>query len=124
MQAKVFLALRLLLGLFMVVLGINKFFGFIDLPSPDGDGGELMRIYATSGFLKLIGILEFAGGLCLLASKFVPLALTFITAIMFNAAIYHGLHDLPGIGPALLSLLLSLALVYDNKDRFSDLLKA
>ena len=116
--------LRLLLGVFMVTLGINKFFGFIEIPSPPGDGGELMRIYVTSGFLKLIGILEFLGGLALLANKFVPLALTFITAIMFNAAVFHGLHDPAGIGGAAVALGLCLALVYMNKDCFSSLLRA
>ena len=108
----------------MVVLGLNKFFVFIEIPQPPGDGGELMQIYITSGFLKLIGILEFLGGLALLTNKFVPLALTFITAIMFNATIFHALHDPAGIGGAAVALLMSLALVYVHRDRFSSLLKA
>ena len=124
MNTTISMILRLLLGVFMVTLGINKFFGFIEIPSPPGDGGELMRIYVTSGFLKLIGILEFLGGLALLANKFVPLALTFITAIMFNAAVFHGLHDPAGIGGAAVALGLCLALVYMNKDCFSSLLRA
>jgi hypothetical protein len=107
----------------MIALGLNKFLGFIPIPSPPGDGGELMQIYVTSGFLKLIGILEFLGGLALIVNKFVPLALTFITAIMFNAAVFHGLHEPTGIGPAAIALLLSLVLVYANKERFSSLFK-
>ncbi len=124
MNTTVSMILRILLGLFMVALGLNKFLGFIEIPNPPGDGGELMRIYITSGFLKLIGVLEFLGGLALLVNKFVPLALTFITAIMFNAVVFHGLHDPAGIGGAVVALLLSLALVYANKDRFSRLLSA
>ncbi|MEO1258685.1 MAG: DoxX family membrane protein [Bacteroidota bacterium] len=124
MKTTVFMVLRVLLGLFMVVLGLNKFFVFIEIPSPSGDGGELMQIYITSGFLKLIGVLEFLGGIALLVNKFVPLALTFITAIMFNAAVFHGLHDPAGIGGAVVALALSLALVYANKERFSSLLSA
>lgn len=124
MNSKTSMILRVLLGLFMVALGLNKFFEFIEIPSPPGDGGELMKIYITSGFLKLIGILEFIGGIALLANKFVPLALTFITAIMFNAVIFHALHDPAGIGGAVIALGLCLALVYLNKNRFSSLLKA
>ena len=116
-------ALRLLLGLFMLIIGLNKFLVFIEIPSPAGDGGQLMQIYITSGFLKLVGVLEMLAGIALLVNKFVPLALTFITAIMFNAAVFHALHDPAGIGPAVFCLLLSVALVYVHKERFSDLLR-
>ena len=115
---------RVLLGLFMLVLGLNKFLVFIEIPAPPGDGGELMQIYITSGFLKLIGILAMLGGIALLTNKFVPLALTFITAIMFNAFIFHALHDPAGIGGAAVCLILSLVLVYAHKERFSSLLRA
>ena len=115
---------RIFLGLFMILLGLNKFFGFIELPAPPGDGSELMRIYVTSGFLKLIGAIEFAGGVALVANRFVPLALTFITAIMFNAVAFHALHDVTGIGPAAVSLLLSLGLVAAHRDRFEGVLSA
>ena len=122
MEKIVFKILRILLGLFMVIIGINKFLEFIEIPNPPGDGGELMQIYITSGFLKLIGVLEFLGGITLLVNKFVPLALTFITAIMFNATVFHGLHDPSGIGGAAFCLSLSLVLVYANRERFKELL--
>ena len=123
MNTKLITVLRILLGVFMVTLGLNKFLVFIEIPSPPGDGGELMRIYITSGFLKLIGVLELLGGIALLIQSFVPLALTVLTAIMFNAAIFHMLHDLRGIGGAAVALLLCLTLIYGHKDRFENLLK-
>ena len=121
MKLDIFKILQILLGLFMTIIGINKFLVFIEIPSPPGDGGDLMAIYISSGFLKLVGILELVAGVGLLSNKYVPLALTFITAIMFNASVFHGLHDIAGIGPALFCLLLSLALVYAYRDRFSEL---
>ena len=93
-------------------------------PPIEGDGGELMRIYATSGFMTIIGVLEIVTGLGLVLGKYVPLSLTILTAIMFNAFIFHALHDIGGIGGAVLGLALSLGLVYLNKERFSDLLSA
>ncbi len=116
------MGLRILLGLLVLIFGLNKFLHFIPIPPTPGDGGELMRIYASSGFLSLIGILEILGGLALLTNKFVPLAL--IAAIMFNAAVFHGLHAPEGIGGAAIGLILSLVLVYANKERFSSLLSA
>ncbi|MEL6255983.1 MAG: DoxX family membrane protein [Bacteroidota bacterium] len=124
MKNTVWMIVRILLGLFMAIIGLNKFLVYIEIPNPPGDGGQLMGIYISSGFLKLIGLLELLGGIALLANRFVPLALTFITAIMFNATLFHAFHDLPGIGPAAFCLLLSLALVYHNKEDFSTLLKA
>jgi len=57
-------------------------------------------------------------------NKYVPLSLTFTVAIMFNAFLFHALHDMAGIGGAVLGMILGLLLVYIHKDRFSDLLSA
>ena len=124
MNPKVTMGLRILFGAFCLLFGLNKFLGFIAFPPIEGDGGTLMGIYFTSGFLKLIGVLEILGGLALIAGKYVPLALTFMIAIMFNAAIFHALHDMPGIGGAAVGLILGLVLAYAYKDRFSSLLSA
>ena len=118
------MGLRILFGVFCLVFGLNKFLGFMPFPAIPGDGGTLMGIYATSGFLKIIGVLEILGSLALLLNKFVPLALTILVAIMFNAFLFHALHDMANIGGAVLGLLLGLILVYANKNRFSDLLSA
>ena len=124
MNTKLTMILRVFLGLFMILLGLNKFMGFIEIPAPSGDGGVLMGIYVTSGFLKIIGVLELVAGLSLVVNKYIPLSLTIITAIMFNATVFHALHDPAGIGAAAICLLICLILVYAYKDSFSSLLKA
>ena len=124
MNTKVITGLRILFGLFVLIFGVNKFVGFMPMPEVAGDGGTLMKIYMTSGFFKIIGTLEILGGLALLTGKYVPLALTFLIAIMFNAMIFHALHDVANIGGALIGLGLGLALVYGYKDRFASLLSA
>ena len=124
MNEKVLMGVRILLGLLMLIFGINKFVGFLPMPPLDGDAATLMGIYAGSGFFTLIGVLEIMFGAALLANKYVPLALTVLTAIMFNAAVFHLLHDPGGIGGAAVSLLLCLAAVYGSKDRFKSLLSA
>lgn len=124
MNAKVTMGVRILFGVFCLIFGLNKFLNFIPMPPMTGDAGALMGIYATSGFLKIIGVLEILGGLALIANKFIPLWLTILIAIMFNAFIFHALHDMGGIGGAVLGMILSLILVYAYKDRFSELLSA
>ncbi len=96
----------------------------MSIPPLEGDGGTLMGIYATSGFIKLIGVLEILSGIALLIGRFVPLILILMVAIMFNAAVFHALHDMPNIGGAALGLILSLILVYGYKDRFKSILSS
>lgn len=124
MNSKVVMGIRILLGLFILVFGLNKFLNFIPFPPIPGDGGTLMGIYVSSGFMKVIGILEILAALCLLLNKYVPLTLTVLVAIMFNATLFHLLHDAANVGGAVLGLVLSLVLVYANKDRFKDLLSS
>jgi len=124
MNEKVLMGVRILLGLFMLVFGINKFAGFLEFPPMSEDATTLMGLYASSGFLKIIGVLEIVFGLALIASKYVPLALTILTAIMFNALLFHLLHDPGGVGGAAVGLLLCLVGVYGYKDRFKSLLSA
>jgi len=123
MNPKITMGIRILFGLFCLIFGLNKFIGFLPFPPIPGDGGTLMGIYATSGFLKIIGILEILGGLALIVGKFVPLALTFMIAIMFNAAIFHLLHDPPNVVGAILGMVLGLILAFAYKERFADLLR-
>ena len=122
MKTLAFKIIRLLLGLFMVVIGLNKFLAFIEIPHPAGAGGELMDIYLDSGFLKMVGVFQMLGGTALLLNRFVPLGLTLLTAVMFNATVFHLLHDPAGIGGAAVSLLLCTVLVYAHKERFKSLL--
>ena len=124
MNPKVVMGVRIFFGVFCLIFGLNKFLHFIPVPPMAGDGGTLMGIFMSSGFMTIIAILEILGGLALLANKYVPLALTIMIAIMFNAATIHGLFDPAGIVGSLLGLAMGLFLVYANKSRFSDLLRA
>lgn len=124
MNSKLTMGLRILFGIFLLIFGINKFAGFIEFPPIPGDGGTLMGIYFTSGFLKIIGVLEILCGLALVVGKFVPLALTVGIGIMFNATLFHLLHAPEGVAGAIVGLLLGVVLVFAHKERFSSLLSA
>jgi len=124
MNDKVSMGIRIVLGIFMLVFGINKFAGFLPFPPMGEDATTLMGIYSSSGFLKIIGVFEVVFGIALLLNKYVPLALTILTAIMFNALLFHLLHDPKGAGGAAVALILCLAGIYKNKDRFKSLLSA
>ena len=62
MNEKVVMGIRILFGIFCLIFGLNKFLNFIPFPPLEGDAAALMGIYASSGFFKIIGILEVLGG--------------------------------------------------------------
>jgi len=122
MDSKVTMGVRILFGLFCLVFGLNKFIGFMPFPPIPGDGGTLMEIYATSGFMKIIGFLEIVFGIGLIVNKFVPLCLTVLIAIMVNAVLFHALHDLSNIAGAVVGLVLGLYLIWAHREGFEEVL--
>jgi uncharacterized membrane protein YphA (DoxX/SURF4 family) len=127
MNKTVTLIIRILVGLAMVVFGANKFLNFMPQPDPatiPADMMTLMGVLMSSPFMSIIGALEVAGGLALLLNKYVPLALTFIIAIMFVAMLLHLFYDSANVVGAAVFLVLSLVLVYAHKDRFASLFSA
>ena len=124
MNQKVSMILRILLGLAMVVFGLNKFLQFMPMEPPTGDMGALMGVLMKSPFMMIIAVIEILGGVALLINKYVPLALTFLIAVLLNAMLFHLFYDAANIGGALVFLVIALVLVYANKDRFSSLLSS
>ena len=124
MSSKVEAPIRILLALSLVVFGLNKFLYFIPTPPMEGTAGELMNIYVASGFMKMIGGIEVLTGISLLTNKFVPLSLTFIAAIIFNAFVFHILYDPAGMVPVVGAVIIVSLNIYFNKSRFADLLSS
>ncbi|MFT4827024.1 MAG: putative oxidoreductase [Paracoccaceae bacterium] len=125
MNKTVTLAVRILLGAFLLIFGINKFAGFMPPPEISEQMGTVMGALMSSNFMTIIGVLEILCGVLLLVGKYLPLALTFTVAIVLNAALFHILMDTPAnAGGALIALILAIVLAYAHKDRFSSLLSA
>ena len=124
MSSKVEAVIRIIFALSLLVFGLNKFLFFIPTPPMEGTAGELMNIYVASGFMKMIGGLEVLAGISLFIQKFVPLSLTIMAAILFNAFVFHILYDPAGTAPTVVALIIVLLNIYFNKSRFTDLLSA
>ncbi len=124
MNSKVTLVIRILLAAFMLLFGINKFAQFMPFPPVPGDGGTLMDIYISSGFMGVVGALEIVAGLALLAGKFIPISLTVIIAIMVNATLFHVFHDPATVMGSVIGLVLGVVLVFAYKDKFGTYLNA
>ena len=118
------LIIRILLGLILVVFGLNKFLQFMPMPPMPELAGELMGALVKSGYLMaVVAIVEIVTGVLLLINKYQPLALIVVFPVLFNAFIFHLFLDISGIGGALLAITMNVFLFLANKKSYRLLFK-
>ena len=110
---------RYLLGLQFLVSGLNGFLHFMPMPNPTGVAAQFMGAMAQSHYFVPIFALQLIGGLLLLANRYVPLALVLLGPVIINILLYHGLMDIPGIGPGVIVLVLWLLVFYNVRSVFA-----
>jgi uncharacterized membrane protein YphA (DoxX/SURF4 family) len=114
---------RILLGLIFVVFGSNAFLHFLPMPPlPQGVAGLYLKAFFDSGYVYVIGGMQFIAGLLLLIGRFVPLALTILAAVIFNIWAFHILMAPEGFPPALVVTVLELFLLWQYRAAFAALL--
>lgn len=123
MNSKVFMVLRILLGLFVLVFGLNKFLEF--LPAPEGMSEDAMTYFGTlmnSKTMVLIAVVEIVAGLALILNKFGALLALILMSISVNAVLFHAVLDQANIAGALVLLVLNIAVLIGYKDKYKALL--
>ncbi|MEP2936504.1 MAG: DoxX family membrane protein [Gilvibacter sp.] len=104
--------LKIVLGLVLLVFGLNKFFGFIPMPELPTQAGDFMTSLGATGYvLPVVGALEVIVGLMLIFNKWVPFALLLLAPISANIVLFHLFLDLPGIAIALVIAALNIVLI-------------
>lgn len=125
MKTKGKLIARILLGLMLVVFGLNGFLNFIPIPPGPEEAGNFMGALAQTGYLlTLVKVLEIIAGALILSGKYVRAALTMVTPVMLNAFLMHLFLDPAGIGGSLLCFALIIYLITTEWEGFKHLLKA
>jgi putative oxidoreductase len=123
MNSKVFLVLRILLGLFVLVFGLNKFIEF--LPAPEGMSEDAMTYFGAlvnSKTMVLVAILEIVAGLALILNKFGALLALILMSVSLNAVLFHAVLDPGNIAGALVLLALNITVIIGYKDKYKALL--
>ncbi|MGI9552036.1 MAG: DoxX family membrane protein [Aurantibacter sp.] len=122
MNSKLVMVLRILLGLFVLVFGLNKFFHFIPMEAPEGDAGAFFGALISSKTLILAALVEILSGLALLFNKYAALMLVILMSVSVNAVLFHAVLDPGNIGGALVLLILNVVLLYAYKDKYQGML--
>ena len=123
MSNKIQTAARILLGIVLLVFGLNGFLQFLPAPElPEAAMSFFGALMATGYLLPLVKAIEVIVGVMLLANRFTPLALVLLAPISVNIVAFHLFLAPAGIGPAALVAVLNLYLLIANRDVFKSIL--
>lgn len=113
---------RILLGLALILFGINKFYSFIPMPQPPQHAAEFLGSLSETGYLMtFVAVLEIVIGLMLLFNLWVPFALLLLLPISINIVLFHLFLDLPSISAGLILAILNVVLLYKHKQKYKPL---
>jgi uncharacterized membrane protein YphA (DoxX/SURF4 family) len=111
---------RLLLGLVFTVFGLNGFLGFLNMgPLPSGAAGQFIGALVVSHYFWVVAALQIAGGVLLLAGRYVPLALVLLGPVIVNILLYHVFLNPTGFAPGIVVSVLWLVVFYAKRHNFS-----
>ncbi len=118
---------RYVLGLPLLVFGLNMFFNFMPQPKTPLAEGAMMFIGALmkSGyFMPMFGVLFLIVGLCLVVNRFVPLALALFAPFILNSILFHSFLEHTGLPMAVVFLALELYLAWSYRSAYRTMLAA
>jgi len=115
---------RILLGLILVLFGLNKLSPqpFIPLPQMPPDAASFMSSLGATGYvLKIVGVLEISIGVMLLLKKWIAFSLILLAPISINILLFHLFLDASAIGGALVVATLNTILIYKHWTQYKPL---
>lgn len=118
---------RFLLGLPLVIFGLNGFFNFITpppTPLPEGAVAFAGALVKTGYMMQLIGLTHLVVGVMLVANRFVPLALVLFMPFMVNSVAFHVFLERSGLPMAIIFLALELYLAWAYRASYRAVLAA
>ncbi len=115
---------RYLLGVGMLVFGVNTWLKFMSpAPMPE-DGTQFMGLLFGSGYFNAVAILMIVGGLALVVGRYVALGLTLLGPVLVNILLFHLSFDLAGILMGLVFSVLWFVVFWKHRGSFAAMLSA
>ncbi|MBW7895909.1 MAG: DoxX family protein [Opitutaceae bacterium] len=118
---------RWLLGLPLLVFGLNGFLNFIPQPEvalPEGAMKFSVALMESGYMMQLIGLTHLLVGLMLVTNRFVPLALALFAPFIVNSIAFHYFLERSGLPMAGVFLALELYLAWQYRAAFAPMLAA
>jgi uncharacterized membrane protein YphA (DoxX/SURF4 family) len=122
---KIEIIVRMVLGIVLVVFGLDKFLAFV--PHSHVMTDELIAAYqgllANKFILPTVGVVELIAGVLLIWGRYIILALMALAPIVFGILAFHFAVDLHGILPGIGVTALYIYLVIYRRKVLAELLK-
>lgn len=112
---------RYCLGLVFTVFGLNGFLHFIPMSPVPPLAGQFVGALLQSHYMTIVFVLEIVAGVLLLATPYVPLALTIIAPVIVNIGLFHVLMAPGGLPLAAVVWLLWIVVAYRVRPAFAGL---
>ena len=112
-----------LLAIVFLVFGLNFFFPFMPKqPTPTGNAGTFISVIYSTGFLKIVKILEVVFAILIAIKPTRALGLLLIAPIVINIFLYEiVIAHQPGIGVALAAI--NALAIYLSKEKYLSIIR-
>jgi len=119
----IFTSLKVLLGVLMIIFGLNKFLGFIPVEPPADEVAQtFLGTMFTSYLFKVVALAEILGGLLLFIPRAAFIGVLILLPVIFNIVAFHVAHDMPGNGIWLGPTFIFVGILFFYKDKFKNFL--
>lgn len=116
---------RYLFALMLLVFGLNKFLGFMEMPPMPEPAQAYMAALASTGVMfPLLGILYVLSAIALVTNKFAALMLLTLCPVAVNILVFHATLAPGGIAPGIIFTVLLILSLLHYKPKYEPLLKA
>jgi putative oxidoreductase len=115
--------LRFFLGILIAFSGINKFTHWLNAQYMHDAMDFVLNLSNIGGafIINTIGVVEITLGFMLILNRLTTLALLILLPMIVSILIFHISLDLKGIGVALFVFIADAYLLYQHKDKLSNL---
>lgn len=126
MQDKILMGTQVLVGLMLLILGLNGFLHFMPMGegAPEAMGAYMGALFMTGYMFPLISVIKLVTALSFLSNKFAALTALFIMPVILNALLAHLFLDPAGMVPAAVVMILIISVMFRHKARYAELFKA
>jgi hypothetical protein len=118
---------RYVLGLPLLVFGLNMFFNFIPQPkTPMAEGAAAFAgaLFKSGYMMQLIGVTFLLVAAFLLSNRFVPLALALFAPFIVNSIAFHVCLEHTGLPMSVVFLALEVYLAWSYRSAYRSVLTA
>ncbi|MBS3775971.1 MAG: DoxX family membrane protein [Bacteroidales bacterium] len=116
--------IRIVLGVILLVFGLNHFFQFLPMPEPPEAAMKFLGALMESGFVwPLLGVIQLVSGILLIIGRYVLLALVLFAPVAVGILLYHLALDPAGGMVGYIVFILEVLLVYAYFDGYKPMLK-